>query len=109
MGFTEELERARDEGVTHPANLPFLFKPERPNGKALLLVHGFGASPYEMRAIGNLLCTRGYLTLGTRLAGHGTNSEDLRRRQWQDWFDSVEHSYTSLQESGLPIFQLKKV
>jgi carboxylesterase len=103
MGFAAELERARGEGVTHPENLPFLFEPKRPNGKALLLVHGFGASPYEMRLIGDLLCTRGYLILGARLAGHGTNPEDLRRCQWQDWFDSVERCYTILQESGLPI------
>ncbi len=103
MGFVAELERARHEGVTHPENLPFLFKPKRPNGKALLLVHGFGASPYEMRSLGDLLCSRGYLTLGARLAGHGTSPEDLRRCQWQDWLDSVERCYTILHESGLPI------
>ena len=101
--FSAELERATREGVSHPGNLPFLFKPKKPNGKALLLVHGFGASPYEMRPLGDLLCARGYLTLGTRLAGHGTHPEDLRFCRWQEWLNSVEHSYASLQEAGLPI------
>lgn len=103
MGFSAELERAKQDGVTQPENLPFLFKPDKPNGKALLLIHGFGASPYEMRFIGEWLCTRGYLTLGTRLAGHGTTPENLRLCRWQDWLESVECSYLSLQEAGLPI------
>lgn len=102
-GLRAELERAKQEGVTHPENLPFLFEPKSPNGKALLLVHGFGASPYEMRPIGDFLCNRGYLTLGVRLAGHGTTPKDLRSCHWQDWLGSLEQGYAILQGTGLPI------
>lgn len=102
-GFTAELEQAKQDGVTHPENLPFLFKPRHPNGKAVLLIHGFSASPYEMRALGNRLCAKGYLALGVRLAGHGTSPEDLRICRWQDWLNSVERCYAYLQEAGLPI------
>jgi len=102
-GFTTELARAKREGVTHPENLPFLFEPQKPNGKALLLIHGFAASPYEMRPLGERLCSRGYLALGVRLAGHGTTPEDLRSCRWQDWFKSAERGYSILQGSDLPI------
>ncbi len=102
-GLTAELEQAKQDGVSHPENLPFLFKPKQPNGKAVLLIHGFSASPYEMRPLGNLLCAQGYLALGVRLAGHGTSPEDLRICRWQDWFNSVERCYSNLQEAGLPI------
>jgi carboxylesterase len=101
--FSTELERAKQDGVTLPENLPFLFKPERPNGQALLLIHGFGASPHEMRPVAEHLCARGYLTLGTRLAGHGTSPEDLRFCRWQDWYGSVARSYSTLIETGLPV------
>ncbi len=102
-GFSAELELAERAGVSHPDNLPFLFNPEQPNGKALLLIHGFGASPYEMRPLGKYLHERGYLILGTRLAGHGTRPEDLRTCGYRDWQASVERSFASLKEAGLPI------
>ena len=102
-GLTAELARAKQDGVTHPENLPFLFEPQKPNDRAVLLIHGFGASPYEMRLLGELLCAHGYLTLGVRLAGHGMTPEDLRSCRWQDWFASAERGYLTLQKAGLPI------
>jgi carboxylesterase len=102
-GFSAELDQANKDGVAHPQNLPFLFKPEKPNGKAILLIHGFGASPYEMIPLADFLCAEGYLALGVRLAGHGTSPEDLRTCQWQDWVNSVERGYACLQKTGMPI------
>ncbi len=100
-GFAEELDLAKRDGISHPENLPFLFRPKSSNGKALLLIHGFGASPYEMCSLGKILCAQGYLLLGVRLAGHGTNPEDLRTRRWQDWLNTVERNYAMLGETGL--------
>ena len=102
-GFSIELEQAKQKGVSHPENLPFLLTPKKPNGRSLLFVHGFGASPYEMRPLAAHLCEEGYLAMGVRLAGHGTSPEDLRTCRWQDWFDAVERGYLCLQEAGLPI------
>ncbi len=101
--FAAELRRAEEEGTFPAENLPFLLEPQQANGKAVLLIHGFSASPQEMRPLGSRLCELGYLTLGIRLAGHGTSPEELRRYQWQDWYRSVLRGYEILHATGLPV------
>lgn len=101
--FEAELEQARKAGVSHEENLPFLFEPAEANGRAVLLVHGFSASPYEMRFLGQHLCDKGYLCLGVRLAGHATRPEDLQGCRWQDWLASVERGFRLLEVRQLPI------
>lgn len=65
---------------------PF-FLPGGPVGA--VCVHGFTASPEEMRWLGEDLHARGLTVCGPRLAGHGTHTEMLRRQRWQDWYESV--------------------
>lgn len=101
--FSAELERAKREGVGRNESLPFLFKPKKANGQALLLIHGFGGTPHEMRRLGAFFCAKGYLTLGVRLDGHGTTPEDLRGCRWQDWVQTVERGYAIVHETGRPI------
>ena len=103
IDLREIQARDRTAGVKIAENLPFLFEPARPNNRALLLVHGFSASPYEMRWLGSRLCDAGYLCLGVRLAGHGTTPEDLRGQHWQDWQLSVDNGFALLQRTALPI------
>ena len=103
-----EIARAHREGVISDENLPFLFEPQQDCGEAILLVHGFCASPYEMRPLGKHLASLGFLCLGVRLAGHGTCSEDLRGRTWQEWLASVECGYQLLAASGRPISLLSQ-
>ena len=67
---------------------PFLL--ESGSGYGVLLVHGFLASPAEVRGFGDKLLAAGYTVLGVRLKGHGTSPWDLRGRGWQDWYASVE-------------------
>lgn len=55
-----------------------------------LLVHGFTASPEEMRLLGEHLANEGHTVHGVRLAGHGTSVEDMARTRWQDWAASVQ-------------------
>jgi len=55
-----------------------------------LLIHGFTATPDEMRPLGEALAARGFPVVGVRLAGHGTDVADLARTRWADWFASVE-------------------
>ena len=69
---------------------PFLLEPESGSDYGVLLVHGFLASPAEVRGFGNKLLAAGYTVLGIRLKGHGTSPWDLRERGWQDWYASVE-------------------
>ncbi len=56
---------------------------------ACLLLHGFTATPEEMRFLGSRLHDAGHSVLGVRLAGHGTSPEDLEATRWQDWLDSA--------------------
>lgn len=63
---------------------------------AVLLVHGFLASPAEMRGLGEDIAKLGYKVYGTRLEGHGTSPCDLRQRSWQDWLRSVKRGYEVL-------------
>jgi carboxylesterase len=55
-----------------------------------LLVHGFTATPDEMRPLGEALAARGFSVRAVRLAGHSTDVADLARTRWTDWFASVE-------------------
>lgn len=94
--FEQEIELAHNEGVSHPENLPFFLSPENPNGQAVLLVHGFTASPREMLPLGRILQHHNFTVYGVRLPGHGTSPEDLATRRASEWQASIEHSYQSL-------------
>ncbi len=72
---------------------PYLLIPEKPNCLGVVLVHGFLASPAELRAFGEQLYAAGHPVIGVRLKGHGTSPWDLRGRRWQDWLESVRQGY----------------
>lgn len=50
-----------------------------------LILHGFTASPAEVRWLGESLAVRGHTVYAPRLPGHGTHPNDLARVQWRDW------------------------
>jgi len=56
----------------------------------VLLIHGLGGTPTELRFVARGLAMRGYTVLVPQLAGHCGTREDLRRTGWRDWFASVE-------------------
>lgn len=86
---------AQAQGVSEPADLPFMLRP--PGAKsAALLVHGFTGSPWEMRLLGEELADAGVASLAVRLPGHGTSPEDLAKRTWEEWYDSVQEGYRLL-------------
>lgn len=96
MDIAPLLQRARQEGVTHPQNQPFLLRPERPAAAGVLLVHGFSASPYETRPLGALCARDGLVALGVRLPGHGTTPADLAARRRGEWLAAVEEGWEIL-------------
>jgi carboxylesterase len=63
-----------------------------------LLVHGFTATPQEVRELGEFLRGKGHTILGIRLTGHATDWRDLARSRWTDWLASVEDGYQLLHE-----------
>jgi carboxylesterase len=63
---------------------------------ACLLLHGFTATPEEMRFLGNHLHEQGFTVLAPCIAAHGTTPEDLARSSWQEWYDSAETAMREL-------------
>ncbi len=98
--FEQELELSHSAGVTHPDNLPFFLAPRKPNGQAVVLIHGFGASPREMLPLGKRLHQENFTVYGVRLPGHGTRPEDLATRKAEEWLATAEKGYQSLAEMG---------
>ena len=55
----------------------------------VLLIHGFTGLPAELFLLGQFLNRAGFTVHCHRLAGHGTNENDLMRTTKDDWFNSV--------------------
>ncbi|MCK5913820.1 MAG: alpha/beta fold hydrolase [Desulfuromusa sp.] len=101
--FEQDVELAHREGVSHPENLPFFLSPENPNGQAVLLIHGFSASPREMFPLGKTHQQNNYTIYGVRLPGHGTSPEDLATRKAEEWKTVVESGYQALSDMNFKV------
>lgn len=62
----------------------------------VLLIHGFGGIPAELRPLGEFLAEQGYTVSSVLLARHGQMPEALRGVRWQDWYASVEQGWREL-------------
>jgi acyl-CoA synthetase (AMP-forming)/AMP-acid ligase II/esterase/lipase len=70
---------------------PYLLIPEDGgNGLGVVLVHGFLASPAELKRLGERIAAAGHPVIGVRLKGHGTSPHDLATRDWKEWLDAVQ-------------------
>lgn len=86
----------RDETATESGRPYFELPDKRHHEVGVLLVHGFLASPAEMRPLANKLLDAGYPVYGVRLPGHGTSPVDLREQSWEDWLFAVRRAYQIL-------------
>jgi len=103
MTIEQEIKLAQQDGVNHPHNLPFLRLPDNEARHAVLLVHGFGSTPWEMNDLAEHLLARGVAVLAVRLPGHGTSAEDLATRSAEEWLATTIRGYKILQQLRLPI------
>lgn len=92
-----------NQGVSDSGNLPFMFYPPGAT-TAVLLVHGFTATPWEMRLLGKFLAQAGIASLAIRLPGHGTTPEDLAKRRWEEWRDACIDGYKILSKDFQVVF-----
>lgn len=83
-------------------NKPFFF--EGTNGKAVLLVHGWTSTPYELRRLGVYLNENGYTVSGIQLSGHGTVPKDLENISWQTWIEDAKREYVKLKSNHRKVF-----
>ncbi len=92
----ERYQEINEKQTAGQSGDPFFLLPKEKKSLGVLLIHGFLASPAEVRGFGHQLAAQDYPVLGVRLAGHGTSPWDLRERSWNDWLDSVRRSYDIL-------------
>jgi carboxylesterase len=81
---------------------PFYFKGT--NGKAVLLIHGWTATPYEERRLGVYLNENGYTVSAPLMVGHGTKPQDLKNVKWTDWLKDVIKAYQELRKDYTQIY-----
>lgn len=86
----------------HLIKQPFRF--EGNNGKAVLLVHGWTSTPYEVRRLGMFLNENGYTAYGPMLRGHGTVPTDLENVSWNDWLWDIETAYGELKKTHEKVY-----
>lgn len=64
--------------------------------EAVLLVHGFTGSPWEMRPLGDALAERGFFVHCPRLPGHGTTPEAMLGAGHEDWLLAATDAFQGL-------------
>jgi carboxylesterase len=71
-----------------------------PGGRlGVLLIHGLGGTPTELRFLANSVARAGHTVLCCQLAGHCGTPEELRRSTWREWYASVEAAHDKLKEN----------
>jgi carboxylesterase len=66
--------------------------------EGVLLIHGLGGTPVEMRYVAQGLARAGYTVHVPQLAGHCATPEELWATTWQHWYESVEEEHGRLRE-----------
>lgn len=74
------------------------------NGKAILLVHGWTSTAYEVRRLGQFLNSAGYTTAGPMLTGHGTTYKDLENVRIEDWLADIERIFMDLKKKHQQVY-----
>ena len=64
----------------------------------ILLIHGLGGTPAELRFVAQVLNRSGYTVYCPLLVGHGGSGEFLNTTTWMDWYKSVETAHDALKE-----------
>lgn len=80
---------------------PFFF---RGGEVGCLCLHGFTASPAELRWMGEYLAERGCTVYGPRLPGHATDPRDLLRLRWRDWYAAALDGWAVLRAQCQQVF-----
>src|SRR5262249_9230129 len=79
--------------ATHPLIAPFDLPGD---GRGLLLLHGFGGSPFSMRELAARLQARGFTISVPMLPGHAGGPEELDRTTWRAWAGGAADSLAAL-------------
>ena len=82
----------KGESKSMEVGMPFLIKGKSKN-VGVLLSHGYMAAPLEVKGLADYLGSMGFWVYVPRLKGHGTSPDDLAKRSYTDWMESIDHGY----------------
>lgn len=74
---------------------PFEIKPEHPNKKGMLLIHGLFDTPFIMRDLARYYADHGFLVRSILLPGHGTIPVDLLTTVTEEWYKATAYGVKS--------------
>jgi len=92
----EDAALPRDTGTGLLAGAEPYHMDGRDGMPAVLLIHGFGGTPYDLKPLAEALNESGYTVSGVLLAGHGTSVKDMSGTGWRDWLDSARAEYIDM-------------
>ncbi len=72
--------------------------------EGVLLIHGLGGTPTEMKSVAKGLNKAGFTVYGMQMAGHCGSEADLIATTWQDWYASVEAAHDRLRARCQTVF-----
>lgn len=91
-----DFKKAESEKVKENENYPKLYR----GGKTgVLLIHGFTGAPYELTPLAEYLHNEGFTVYLARVAGHGSEPENLNELEYDEWYDSVKYGYFILKNN----------
>jgi carboxylesterase len=70
------------------------------NGTAILMLHGFSASPSELRLLADGLNWLGYSVRAPLLPGHGSDPRRLNSTRAEDWKDAVARELAQMRANS---------
>ncbi len=68
------------------------------NKSCVLLIHGFTATPVEVKPLGLAFFNAGYDVFAPLVPGHNTTPEALNKTKYTDWIQAVEKKYQEVKE-----------
>ncbi len=83
-------------------NKPFYFAGV--NNRAVLLVHGWTSTSYEVRRLGRYLNESGYTVSAPMLRGHGTVPKSLEDVSFLDWLSDLEGECQALKKEHTQVY-----
>ena len=70
------------------------------DGPAVLCLHGFTGTPFEVAPLARHLAGAGFSVSAPRLAGHGESASALAATRWQYWLASAEAAFDELRAAS---------
>jgi carboxylesterase len=87
--FNENDLRLDDQSVHDTPHLASDEPPQSPGEPAAILVHGFGATTFELEPVAQDLRAHGVQVSQVLLRGHGTTPRDQAARTYEDWAEPI--------------------